>query len=106
MEPRRVPLRLLIGSLRISKMYMFSNLLVDLIEALKRRVEKYSFDTICTAAIQNDVTPLRLQCLKRADKDWAVYNLYQEAKLSAEVMAELACLWPVQEERKRRRLLD
>lgn len=62
------PLRLLLGALAISKMYQVPHLLHALVEALKSRLDDFSFDEIYASAIKMDITALRLHCLRYAEK--------------------------------------
>jgi len=59
-----VPLHLLLGCLSLSKMYQISQVLHSTIEALKTRLNDDTFDDICRAAIKDDVTALRFDCLQ------------------------------------------
>ena len=56
------PITLLVGSMALAKMYMIHHILQVVIETLKCRLSPHSFDEICTAAIERDVTVLRLLC--------------------------------------------
>merc|ERR1711862_553804 len=62
----RVPLRLLLGSMEIAKMYMFEDLLAALLDAVERRLAFETFDAIFRVAIKIDLLRLRYSCLKHA----------------------------------------
>lgn len=61
-----VPLKLLLGALAVSMVYLVKHVLPALTQALQKRVTWETFDTICAAAIRLDATALRLHCLQYA----------------------------------------
>jgi len=106
-EPQpRVPLRLLLGSMEIAKMYMFEDLLEVLVEAVQGRVAFDTFDAILRAAIKIDSMPLRVYCTQYAiGAKHGVRELYLSNVLSPQVKAELAGTWgPSKPSAKRRKL--
>lgn len=64
-----VPVRLLMGSLSIAKVYIITPLICPLTETIKKRLAVNTFDTICASAIKADVMPLRHYCMKYAEDD-------------------------------------
>jgi len=68
LSDREVPLRLLLGSLAIAKVYQVPHLLHALTESLRCRLHDGVFDDICSQAIKLDVTALRLHCLRYAEQ--------------------------------------
>merc|ERR1712118_75477 len=65
---QKVPLKFLIGSLKIAKQYLFEDLLESIVTALLVRLSLKTFDLIARAAIGVDCQPLRLFCLQFASK--------------------------------------
>eukprot|EP00928_Gymnodinium_smaydae_P079893 TRINITY_DN63724_c0_g1_i1.p1 TRINITY_DN63724_c0_g1~~TRINITY_DN63724_c0_g1_i1.p1 ORF type:complete len:294 (+),score=46.15 TRINITY_DN63724_c0_g1_i1:41-883(+) len=63
-----IPLRLLLGSLSLAKVFQVPHLLKPLTDVLKLRLDPCNFDKICTHAIDLDVTELRRACLQYAEK--------------------------------------
>lgn len=57
-----VPLRLLLGSLALAKIFMVPHLLKPLTTVLTQRISSSTFDEICVTAINTDLTELRLAC--------------------------------------------
>lgn len=64
---QEMPLRLLLGSLDIARVYQVPHLLHALTEALKDRLDDKNFGEICARAIELDITALRLHCLRYAE---------------------------------------
>lgn len=59
-----IPLKVLLGGLAITKVYMVPHLLEAFTKAVGSRLSAGTFDTICAAAVRHDVTALRLRCLQ------------------------------------------
>ena len=88
------PITLLVGSMALAKMYMIHHILQVVIETLKCRLSPRSFDEICTAAIERDVTVLRLFCVQYAqEKLGQIFGGYHGGNFSAVVESELAGLF-------------
>lgn len=61
-----VPLYIILGSFEIGMVYLITHLLPTLVQAVQRRLEVDTFNSICTAAIKVDAMALRLYCLQYA----------------------------------------
>eukprot|EP00931_Biecheleriopsis_adriatica_P006637 TRINITY_DN108010_c0_g1_i1.p1 TRINITY_DN108010_c0_g1~~TRINITY_DN108010_c0_g1_i1.p1 ORF type:complete len:323 (+),score=34.43 TRINITY_DN108010_c0_g1_i1:66-1034(+) len=105
-QQRSIPIQLLLESLQLAKMYEVRSLVDPLLSTVQKRLLKITFNTISQNAIKADIQLLRMRCLKFAEDDGnGVRELFESHKLSPEVEAELAGMWPIRTPEKRRRML-
>ncbi|CAE8690485.1 unnamed protein product [Polarella glacialis] len=85
-EPQ-VPLRLLLGSLVIAKVYFFPCLVSVLVQTMKSRLSCQTFDMICGTAVKADVTSLRFHCVQYAkENEKTLSPLYNSSRFAPEVL--------------------
>ena len=62
-------LQTLLGALEIAKMYVIDWPMQKLVNAAKSRLKEETFDSICSTAINRDLTVLRLHCMQWAQRE-------------------------------------
>ena len=60
---------------------------------ISSRLCSKNFNEIASFAISRDIVPLRLKCLRVAEDDREVFEMFNQHMLSPEVMFELKAIW-------------
>lgn len=96
------PLSLILGSLNFGRKYLIEYMVSWLTEAAMDRLSAGTFEPILDMAIQLDIAPLRLHCLRFAESCPTVRSRYEAEQFEQNVMVELHAIWPRQERKRRR----
>lgn len=91
---RDPPLALLLAGARLSKQYGISGLLHKMVHKIKARLLSTTVDEIAAFGIAQDIGPLRIACVRFAEKSAVVRQLFDSGKLRPEVAFELQAIWP------------
>eukprot|EP00929_Paragymnodinium_shiwhaense_P090467 TRINITY_DN50661_c0_g1_i1.p1 TRINITY_DN50661_c0_g1~~TRINITY_DN50661_c0_g1_i1.p1 ORF type:complete len:256 (-),score=27.78 TRINITY_DN50661_c0_g1_i1:232-945(-) len=92
--PPQVPWNILSGAMAFAKQYDMQGLLQVLLKRATERVSEISFDDVMLSAIKLDISPLKMACLKFAEKSSVIRGKFYEKRLSDPVLFELCAIWP------------
>mmetsp|Transcript_150504 Transcript_150504/g.288390 ORF Transcript_150504/g.288390 Transcript_150504/m.288390 type:complete len:265 (-) Transcript_150504:128-922(-) len=87
------PLELFFAFASFAKKYDVPGFLSVAVERIKERVDCNTFDEVMCFAISLDVGPLKMFCIRYAEKREAIRIEYDRCSLSPPVMFELQALW-------------
>jgi len=87
------PLELLFGVTTLIKQYEVQGFLPRMLGIISSQLSLSNFDEIASFAIGQDISPLRMKCLRFADGNKAVKRAFKRRALCPEVMFELEALW-------------
>jgi len=89
------PLEFLLAAAMLAKKYQVEWLLAVLVDVVKQRLTEQSFERILTAAIQIDLSPVRLCALEFARSNTTIRSRYNSGSYSSELMFEMQAVFPV-----------
>jgi len=89
------PLDSLLAAAMLAKKYQVEWLLVVLVDVVKERLTEQSFERILTAAIQIDLSPIRLCALEFARNSTSIRSRYNSGSFPSELMFEMQAVFPV-----------
>mmetsp|Transcript_18589 Transcript_18589/g.37894 ORF Transcript_18589/g.37894 Transcript_18589/m.37894 type:complete len:237 (-) Transcript_18589:112-822(-) len=87
------PLDCLFGVAALAKEYAVPGFLSWMVEKVKAEVTSETFETITAFAIQHDIAPLRVCCVKFAESSSDVRKQFDKGSLKPEVAFELQAIW-------------
>lgn len=97
-----VPLDLLLGGLSFAKQYQMPGLVNVILDYIRIRLTQGNFEKVMQRAIAIDMSPLKLMCLKHAERNGKIKQAFDRGELSPEVMFELHALWTPPRSKKAR----
>lgn len=89
------PLDFLLTAATLAKKYQVEWLLAVLVDVVKDRLTEQSFERILTAAIQIDLSPIRLCALEFARNSSSIRSRYNSGNFPPELMFEMQAVFPV-----------
>jgi len=89
------PLDFLLTAAMLAKKYQVEWLLAVLVDVVKQRLTEQSFERILTAAIQIDLSPVRLCALEFAKSSTSIRSRYNSGSFPSELMFEMQAVFPV-----------
>jgi hypothetical protein len=96
------PLAMLLVALEFAKKYIIEYMVRWLTEAVQTRLEDRTFEQILATAIQLDISPLRLQCIRFAENSAKVRAMYDAGDFAQPHITELQAIWPPPDKKRRR----
>lgn len=100
-----IPLDVMLSAASFAQQYQMISFQSFMLEQLKSKLSSRTFETVLGHAIQSDMTPLKLACLKYAEANRLIRKKFQEQMFSAPVQFELLALWPEPPKKKTRRVI-
>lgn len=97
------PLGLVLTALGFAKKYLVEYMVNWLMEATWERLNEENFEQILATAVQLDIAPLRMRCLRFAEASDAIRSRYEAGTMTEKlVTVELQAIWPQREAKRRR----
>lgn len=88
-----VPLELLLGGLSFAKQFQMTGFANVILDYIRIRLTHANFEKVMQRAIAIDMSPLKLMCLKHAERNSKIRQVFDKGAFCPEVMFELQALW-------------
>lgn len=92
-EVAKVPLEQLLGCAAFAKKYVVPGFLELSLQAIMDSLNETQFDRIMKFAVEHDISPLKLSCLRFAENSDTVKEKFDSRALDPEVDFELLAIW-------------